>query len=197
ILFFIFSGFIADTNSNTSFYYLKYDVEIQGKVAGWMTSTKTVSSDKSEIKFLIDSKVEVDFLTKIDVRYNLESIFKNNFLNISRLVNIVNKDTQTYTRLQWDGIRYQTWNKDKSEYINAQKIVYSIGCLYFKEPVGLTTLFSEKYLAFCPITKNGEYYTVSFPDGNKSIYKYQNGICVWVEAKQKLYKIIFRLKEIK
>lgn len=197
VLFSLFTGFVSDTSTNKAFSYLKYDVEIQGKTAGWMTSSKTISADHSQIKFLIDSKVHVEFLTNIDVRYNLESTFKNNFLNISRLLNIVNKDTQTYTRILWDGIRYEIWDGEKHRYSNAQKIIYSIGCLYFKEPIGISMVFSEKYLELCPIVRNGEYYTVSFPDGNKSTYKYQNGICVWVETKQKLYKIIFRLKELK
>jgi len=196
IFLFLILGFKTDTYSLHIFTFLKYNVEMQDKVVGWMSSTKTISSDNTELKFKIDSKVNVDIITRVEVNYTLESTFRDNYLHFSRLINIVNSDTQNYTRLQWDGIRYNTWDGKRNKYLDDQKIIYSVGCLYFREPVGLTNLFSEKFLTFCPITKNGEYYSISFPDGSKTIYKYQNGICVWVETKQRLFKIIFRLKEI-
>ena len=193
---FVSIGFISDTRISNTFSYLRYDVEMQGKVIGWMTSSKTISPDNTEIKFIIQSKVNVAVFSKFEVDYSLESTFKNNFLQFSRLVNVINRDTENYTRVHWDGIRYNTWDRNDNKYINAQKIIFSIGCIYFKEPVGLSNLFSEKYLTFCPIIKEGDYYVASFPDGNKTVYKYQNGICVWAESRQKLFKIVFRLKEI-
>jgi len=201
ISFLLVIGMFSFTNKNiqsASFYQLKYDVEIQDKYVGWMTCLKNVNpSQPTETNFVIDSKVNVNVITDYDIQFKLESGYKNGSLANANYFTKVNGDTQSLSSVKWDGTQYWGWDGKKKTTLGSDKIMQSIGNLYFKEPVGLTQLFSEKYLAFCPITKAGEYYTVSFPDGKSTIYKYQNGICVWAESKQKLYKIVFRLKEIK
>ena len=162
-----------------------------------MTSSKSIASGSSELHYLINSTVHIDFISDIDVEYSLQSTFKSDILHFSKLLNKVNKDTQRYTQVQREGNGYKTWDGKKNDYISEKDIVYSVCCLYFKEPAGMSHVYSENYLAFCPITKVDEYYLIEFPDGNKNYYKYQNGTCIWVEAHQKLYKIIFRLKEFK
>lgn len=192
------SSFTNKGIQSSSFYHLKYDVEIQDKYVGWMTCLKNINpSQPSDINFIIDSKVNVNVVTAYDIQFKLESFFKNGALVNANYFTKVNGDTQSLSTLKWDGNQYIGWDGKKNSSLGSVKIIQSIGNLYYNEPIGLTQLFSEKYLAFCPITKSGEYYTVSFPDGKSTIYKYQNGICVWAESRQKLYKIVFRLKEIK
>lgn len=182
----------------SSFYHLKYDVEIQDKYVGWMTCLRNVNpAQPSDINFVIDSKVNINVITAYDIQFKLESAYKNGALINANYFTKVNGDTQSLSSVKWNGNQYIGWDGKESSNLGSIKIMQSIGNLYYKEPIGLTQLFSEKYLAFCPITKNGDYYVVSFPDGKSTIYKYQNGICVWAESKQKLYKIVFRLKEIK
>jgi len=181
-----------------NFSSLKYDVEIQDKYVGWMTCLKNTNpSQPAEINFIIDSKVNVNVITEYDIQFKLGSVYKNGSLINSNYFTKVNGDTQSLSSVKWDGTQYWGWDGKKKTSLGSDKIMQSISNLYYKEPVGLTQLFSEKYLAFCPITKSGEYYTVSFPDGKSTVYKFQNGICIWAESKQKLYKIVFRLKEIK
>jgi len=181
---------------NCQFSYLRYDVEIQDKYVGWMTCSKNTLADQS-VSYTIDSKVNINIITSYDIQFKQESSFKNGSLLKSNYFTKVNGDTQSFSRLNWDGTRYIGWDGKKNSVIDTNKIGHSIGNLYFKEPVGSAKIFSEKYLTICPITKSGEYYTIRFPDDKATCYKYQNGICVWAESKQKLYKIVFRLKEIK
>ncbi len=194
----ISTGFTPKEIDACQFSYLKYDVEIQDKYVGWMTCLKNITPNQpTETSFVIDSKVNVSVITDYDIQFKLESVFQNGSLAKANYFTKVNGDTQSLSSVNWDGRQYIGWDGKKNSNLGTTKIFQSIGNLYYKEPVGLTQLFSEKYLAFCSITKAGEYYTVSFPDGKSTIYKYQNGICIWAESRQKLYKIVFRLKEIK
>jgi hypothetical protein len=194
----ISTTYITKEAHNCQYSYLKYDVEIQDKNVGWMTSAKKPSTtEPNVVQFVIDSKVDINIIASYNIQYKLESNYKLNELTTSNYATKVNGDTQSYATVRWDGAKYIGWDGKKNSTVSTIKIIHSIGNLYYKEPIGLTEIFSEKFMAFCPIVKNGEYYTISFPDGKSSTYKYQNGICVWVESKQKLYKIVFRLKEIK
>lgn len=184
--------------NEAKFSYLKYDVEIQDKNVGWMTCTKTPSaSDPSITNYVIDSKVIFNIVTSYTIQFNLNSSYKNNDLYKSNYATKVNGDTQSFSTVNWDGSKYMGWDGKNNNVITSTKITQSVGNLYYKEPVGQTELFSEKFMAMCPIVKNGEYYVVTFPDGKSTTYKYQNGICIWAESKQKLYRIVFRLKEIR
>jgi hypothetical protein len=181
-----------------TFSYLKYDVEIQDKNVGWMTCRKIPSAvDPSITNYVIDSKVIINIVTTYNIQFNSSSSYKNIDLLKANYATKVNGDTQSFSTVNWDGSKYIGWDGTNNKIITSEKITQSIGNIYYKEPVGLTQLFSEKYMEICPITHAGDYYTVTFPDGKTTTYKYQNGICNWAESKQKLYKIVFRLKEIK
>jgi hypothetical protein len=200
----IFCVIAASTRFRTSqpheakFSYLKYDVEIQDKNVGWMTCSKSSSvTDPSITNYVIDSKVVINIVTTYTIQFNSNTSYKLNDLYRANYATKVNGDTQSFSTVNWDGSKYMGWDGNNTNVITSDKITQSIGNIYYREPVGLTQLFSEKYMAMCPVTKNGEYYVVSFPDGKSTTYKYQNGICIWAESKQKLYRIVFRLKEIK
>lgn len=199
----IFFATIVSSSFNTKspcavqFSYLKYDVEIQDKTVGWMTSTKTTAPDQGLINYNIDSKVNVNVITNYDIQFRSESSYQKGELLKANYFTKVNGDTQSFSNINWTGAKYIGWDGKSYSDIGSKKITQSIGNLYYKEPVGISQLFSEKYMAFCPVTKSGDYYIVSFPDGKSTSYKYQNGICIWAESKQKLYKIVFRLAEIK
>jgi hypothetical protein len=197
--FILISSIFKNTNKEQAqFSYLKYDVEIEGKNVGWMTSRKSISESNPNItNFLIDSKVMFNVITTYTIQLNSLSTFKNNNLFYANYITKVNGDTQSFSTINWDGSKYIGWSKNQNTVIPVQKIVYSIGNIYYKEPIGQTQIFSEKHMEMCPISKTGDFYTVSFSDGKSTMYKYQNGICVWAETKQRLYKITFRLKEIK
>lgn len=190
--------FSSNQPNEAQFSNLKYDVEIQDKNVGWMTCSKNPSTtDPSITNYVIESKVVINIVTTYTIQFNSSSSYKYNDLYKANYATKVNGDTQSFSIVNWDGSKYLGWDGTNNNVITSEKITQSIGNIYYNEPVGLTQLFSEKYMAMCPIVKVGEYYTVSFPDGKATIYKYQNGICVWAESKQKLYKIVFRLREIK
>lgn len=185
-------------HKEVQFSFLKYDVEIQEKNMGWMTCEKKRSeSDPIMTNYIVNSKVVVNMINTYTIQLNSLSTYKNTDLFYANYSTKVNGDTQSFCTINWDGSRYAGWDGDENIVIESQKINYSIGNIYYKEPLSQTQIFSEKYMEMCPISKLGDYYMVSFPDGKSTLYKYQNGICVWAEVRQKLYKIIFRLKEIK
>ncbi|MBK8144344.1 MAG: hypothetical protein IPK62_04725 [Bacteroidetes bacterium] len=55
--------------------------------------------------------------------------------------------------------------------------------LYFFEPKNVNAIFSEKFEKMIPVKSTGiRKYTLELPNGNKTSYSYENGICSLVEA---------------
>ncbi|MBC7388549.1 MAG: hypothetical protein H7329_05005, partial [Opitutaceae bacterium] len=77
----------------------------------------------------------------------------------------------------------------------SSNINYSIVDLYFKEPKGLNTVFSNTHGAFLIIKPLGKGdYELQLPDGKTNIFRYLNGKLMQVEAKMMVGKVIFQRK---
>jgi hypothetical protein len=177
---------------NTTANVLVYNIEYNDKVIGYLKTSRFLQA--SEQRFSIESDATIKIITSINVHYHLDSKYKDNVLHYSKLINIVNGDTQKVNIIHWDGLQYLVTSKDKQIKSALYKINLSIGNFYFKEPVNIPYLYSDNFQRMCPITKKGEYYHITFPDGNTNQYKFVNGYCTYAIIQQPLAKLIFRLK---
>lgn len=67
-------------------------------------------------------------------------------------------------------------NKPKIELFTP--INSTITSLYYKEPVNISEVYSERYGKMCSVKKLSEgKYGVSLPDGKQGIYSYKDGLC--------------------
>jgi hypothetical protein len=86
---------------------------------------------------------------------------------------------------------YQAEKNGKVNKIQNQLINFCVADLFFQEPIGLKTLFSNMYANFMTIKEmGGGKYQVITPDNKNSYYTYQNGQLITVEADTPLGKVV-------
>jgi len=79
-----------------------------------------------------------------------------------------------------------------------EPIVSTITSLYYKEPVNISAVYSERYGKMCTVKKLSEgRYGVSLPDGKQGIYLYKNGLCQEVKTDLAGFKLRIVLNENK
>ena len=72
----------------------------------------------------------------------------------------------------------------------------TVTSLYYKEPINLHEVYSERYGQMCSVKKISEgNYGVSLPDGKQGIYTYKNGLCKEVKTDLAGFKLRIVLNE--
>lgn len=176
----------------TDLQYLKYDIFVSDNKIGEVLASK--NSKGVLTTYSIQTNLSFRLLEKYDVNYQLSSSYKNNYLIESALKNIVNDKLEDDVHLKWDGVQY-TGQANKKPISFKERIKYSIAKLYFHEPVGLERIFSEKYTDFKKLkTQAANEYVLHLEDGNKTHYKYVNGVCTEVTSNKSFFKILIKLR---
>jgi hypothetical protein len=123
-----------------------------------------------------------------------EVYFKNGHLQKSTLIQKVNDKEREKTDISYNGTHYRIQRKGEVASDLKNSILYSIAMLYHTEPEGKKNVFSERYGKFFDIKKiDANRYELALPDGKKTFYTYENGICTRVQTKQMLMDVRFEL----
>lgn len=175
----------------TELQYLRYDIFVGDNKIGEVVASK--NSKGILTTYSVQTNLSFKILETYDVNYQLSSSYKNNYLIESALKNIVNGKLEDDVHIKWDGVQY-TGQANKKTIRLKERIKYSIAKLYFHEPIGLERIFSEKYTAFQKLKAEANEYVLHLGDGNKSHYKYSNGICTEVTSTKSFFKIQIKLR---
>lgn len=157
-----------------------YNVELFGKNIGTTTIEKS-DNGKGETRYKLTSSTEVNILFNnktssmvFDVVYREGKLFSSYCKNVKDGVTEV-------TTIIWDGTKYVI--KKGSETLNLnQAIDFSAIRLYFMEPKGMPSIFSERIGEFCKFfsVAEGEY-ECKLANGVSNIYRYRNGVLYELE----------------
>ena len=72
----------------------------------------------------------------------------------------------------------------------------TVTSLYYKEPVNISQVYSERYGQMCSVKKISDgNYGVSLPDGKQGVYTYKNGLCREVKTDLAGFKLRIVLNE--
>lgn len=171
---------------------LKYIVELKSEPVGELTVKRTQKGTKTE--FVINSQIRVQKIINMNIDYSLTSLFENGKLIRSAAKQIQNGKIQTNSRTEWDGYVYRVNTLNSRRTLKDKLIDYNLSSLYYTEPAGKTKIWSDTYGEYLNIRHTGNHrYELTLPDGNKSYYTYNYGICSFVETEQWMTKISFRL----
>ncbi len=172
--------------------YLKYDIFVSDNKIGEVLASK--NSKGVVTTYSVQTNLSFRLLEKYDVNYQLSSSYKNNYLIESALKNIVNGKLEDDVHIKWDGVQY-TGQANKKSVTVKEKIKHSIAKLYFYEPTEVDRIFSEKYTDFQKMkTQSSHEYVLHLEDGNKSHYKYTNGVCTEVTSSKSFFKILIKIR---
>jgi hypothetical protein len=103
-------------------------------------------------------------------------------------------DVHSYTKKIGDKT-YQRERNGESKKLENTKITLCVVDLYFTEPKGKTTIFSNMYGDFLKLKQLGPArYELITPDDKNSIYTYQNGKLMLIEVNTPLGKVVTKRK---
>lgn len=157
-----------------------YDVELFGKKIG-STVVERIDKGNNEVEYKLSSSSSVNILfTHKTSDMIMDVIYKNGRL-ISSYVKNVKDDVTEVTTVVWDGAKYVI-KKGEETLVLKQVVDFSNVLLYYVEPKGRLTIFSERLGLFRNFMPNGNgVYECKLDNGVDNIYTYKNGALVELE----------------
>ncbi len=173
-----------------------YDILLAGKSVGELTispSRPNSGSDHLRVRGAIDT-----FL--YDVVYVSENQFENGVLKTSMSSQDVNGKRKEKTNTVKADNQYRVTvaegNSAAKEIARiSHPINHTVTSLYYREPLNLKQVYSDRYGEMCPVQKvSAGVYDIVMPDGKKTRYTYAGGQCQEVMSQIIGLNLIFRIR---
>lgn len=172
---------------------LTYDVVVHDRPIGQLNVTKVPTA--TGVQYRVDANVALQFFGEKHMVTHFTSTYQSNLLTEAQFHDQLNGRTKHDARVRWDGSGYRIRINDAQSVIAGRQATYSAASLYYREPMGVIDLFSERYGRFCSLrTVAPHTYELTLPDGKKNLYRYADGVCREVEVQQPLFTVYFRLR---
>lgn len=172
---------------------LHYIVRLENEQMGNMYATKTKGNKE---KYLMESKIKIEKMIKLDLFYKIEAIFEKNILMVSNAIETANGKENTNSETKKSTTGYTVKTKKETKTISHKGITNNLCKLYFEEPIGITSVWSDTFGQMLTIKPAGEHrYELKLPNGKSSFYSYLKGICTLVETEIMFGKITFTLSK--
>jgi len=169
-----------------------FDVIYKDEKVGVLHAKETKTESKSFKLLTIETNTTFLFIP-IHMESEVTMIQKNGILmegtayrNASRKSNDV---IATVTKIGFN--LYQRERNGVKDKIRNQRITYCVVDLYFKEPLGVTKVFSNMHTQMLELKSidNGQYQLIT-PDNNNSLYSYRDGKLISIEVDTPVGKVI-------
>lgn len=170
---------------------LHYLIRLDNEQMGDLHATKTKGSKE---KYLMESKIKIEKMIKVDLFYKIEAIFEKNILLLSNAFESANGKEHTNSETKKSTSGYTVKTKKEIKTISHKGITNNLCKLYFEEPIGINSVWSDTFGELLTIKPAGEHrYELILPNGKSSFYSYFKGICTLVETEMMFGKITFSL----
>jgi len=169
-----------------------FDVIYKDEKVGVLHAKETKTKSKSFKLLTIETNTTFLFIP-IHMESEVTTIHENGILmkgtafrNASRQSSDV---IATVTKIGFN--LYKRERNGVKDKIRNQRITYCVVDLYFKEPLGVTKVFSNMYAQMLELKSmdNGQYQLIT-PDNNNSLYSYRNGKLISIEVDTPVGKVI-------
>ena len=141
----------------------------------------------------INSDTEFNILFSFSLNYKYENEYRKGRLYSASAKNSLNKKERDQSSIIWQNNHYLLRVNDKIEKLENQDIWFTVSKLYYHEPIGINTIFSERFGEFLTLEKQENKYILTKPDGRENIYFYDKGICRKVIVDNPIITIHFTL----
>ncbi|MCF0070025.1 hypothetical protein LZD49_06050 [Dyadobacter sp. CY261] len=175
-----------------------YDVMIAGRTIGSLRVFDEKGVDSNAETHRIESNFKVMFYKGT---YSTQTNYIQGKLVSATCAHHVNGDlkektlTKSSTRTLYEVLFSGEDGEDKPSVVVNKPISTTITSLYYKEPVNITEVYSERYGKMCNVRKLSEgKYGVTLPDGKEGVYFYKNGLCREVKTDLAGFKLRIVLK---
>jgi hypothetical protein len=128
-------------------------------------------------KIAVVSQFKIKMLITVDVKYTLQSFYRNGELVSNSIKMYRNDELHSFAKTTKVGSQYK-FIKDENESIYDKRISFSESLLYFNEPNQISTIYSEfDGIEKTIIESSTGHYKIKNPlNGNVSEYFYEKGI---------------------
>ena len=118
-----------------------------------------------------------------------EAVYDSGLLVYSKVFQQLNGIEKLNQETRYVNGAYLTRISDGEKKLTDTRIYYNLVCIYTKEPLANTVVWSDKYQKFLPVYRIAAHkYRVKFPDGSHNEYSFRNGICHRVDVHHSFYK---------
>ena len=172
----------------------KYNIISNGTKAGELQATRTVSGNVTIINVL--SNFSVHLFIQVNVKYEMNCKYIDGELVEYSVETFKNGELHSSSKGTKEGGLYKTI-EDGAESTHKEDVRYSGAMLYFKEPKGLKTVFSEIHSVDKIVQEIGkDHFQVSEPQtGQSNQYFDQNGILQKALISHPLFSFIMVLEQ--
>lgn len=175
-----------------------YDVIVAGRTIGSLKVFDEKGADQNMETHRIESDFKVMFYKG---SYSTQTNYVQGKLVSATCAHHVNGDlkektlTKSSSRSLYEVLFSGEDGEDKPSVVVNKPISSTITSLYYKEPINITEVYSERYGKMCNVRKLSEgKYGVTLPDGKEGVYSYKNGLCREVKTDLAGFKLRIVLK---
>ena len=150
-----------------------YTVHRAGKAIGEVTTSLSESDHTKTYKIISDVNFKVLWR-----RYNRRTsnlvVYENEAVKTSFLGVYMNNDLEDSSSINLDQNKYNCYRYPDDRFVlNNTEVLFTTAKLYFQEPVGIQSIYSERFLQYCPLEPKGNHkYQLNLPNGRVNYYTY-------------------------
>jgi hypothetical protein len=173
-----------------------YEVIRNNKVIGHTMVTAIKKPGKVTYKVAAD--ITVRFIKDLAAISQEETIFENGIMVSSFFSRSLNGEIKGKRKTQLVDSVYQIIENGNKSYHKLGKINLTISCLYLNEPLNTNRIYSDNHKQWLKLTQIKLHsYRLDLPDGNHTLYHFENGICVSIDIYQTFFtaRLVLNNKE--
>ncbi len=173
---------------------LMYTISWKDDSIGYLKASREKVQDNEY--YYINSNTEFRVLFRFNLNYQYENEYRKGRLYSASAINSLNQKDRDQSSIIWQNNHYLLRVNNKSEKLKELDIWFTVSKLYYTEPIGINTIFSERFGEFLTLDKLAKNkYALTKPDGRKNIYFYEKGICRKVIVDNPIITLHFTLMD--
>ena len=162
-----------------------YKIMRKGSEVGWAKVEKQTDSNTTTITMTNDVKLR--FIFSYESTAKEISWFRDGKLQHSYYYRKTNGSIKADRHMYLVNDGYEV-GESRKEKLNIGPVAYNTLSMYFQEPIGMTSVYSDNHQCFLALRKESDGgYSFTSSDGTINIFYYRGGICYKVQIDHSLY----------
>jgi len=172
-----------------------FGIHAAGKEIGKITASLTEHENKQSYEIVSDVNFKVLWRKYNRTTSNL-AIYENEELTASFSGVYMNEDLEDSSTLYMGQDKYLCFRYPNERFeIKKEPVHFTTAKLYFKEPIGVDQIYSERYLDYGSIEHiENHQYKLTLPNGKVNYYTYTDEVLVEVLVDRTWFDLEFRKK---
>jgi len=164
----------------------EYDVIRNNKVIGRTLVTGIKTAGK--VTYKVSAEIKVSFIKDFKAISEEETVFENGVMVSSFFSRSLNGEVKGKRNTRLIDSVYQIIENGNKSVHKLGKINLTISGLYLNEPLNTNRIYSDNHRQWLKLTQIKLHsYRLDLPDGNHTLYHFENGICVSIDIYQTFF----------